>query len=144
MQLPSVKSNAVVLSTEQEAILTAISVALDDLPVTPTTAFANSAATTNATSTKGSAGTVWNVNATNINAAVRYLKLYNKASAPTVGTDVPVLTLAIAAGGGVSVNLGANGLRFSTGIAWALTTGAADSDTAAVAADEIKVAISYT
>lgn len=119
------------------------------IPVTPTTAFTSSAATTNATSTKASAGTVWNINATNINAAARYLKLYNKASAPTVGTDVPVLTLPIASGLTASgaippLNLGANGLQFSIGIAWALTTGAADSDTGAVAADEIKVAISYT
>jgi hypothetical protein len=113
-------------------------------PVAPTTSFVNSAATTNATSTKSSAGTVWNVHVSNINAAVRYLKLYNKASAPTVGTDVPVLTLPLPIGGVATLNLGSNGLRFTTGIAWALTTGSADSDTGAVAANEHKVAISYT
>lgn len=113
-------------------------------PVTPTQTFTNSAASTNATSTKASAGTVWSVLATNINAAVRYLKLYNKASAPTVGTDTPVLTLAIPAGGMVQIDGGSNGIRFGTGIAWALTTGATDADTGAVAANEIKVAIAYT
>lgn len=113
-------------------------------PVTPTQAFVNSAASTNATSTKASAGTVWSVQASNINAAVRYLKLYNKASAPTVGTDVPVLTVPLPAGGVAQVDGGANGLRFGTGIAWALTVSAADSATDAVAASEIKVAISYT
>lgn len=114
------------------------------LPVTPTQAFTNSAATTNATSTKASAGTVWSVQASNINAAVRYLKLYNKASAPTVGTDVPVLTIPLPAGSVAQVDGGSNGIRFGTGIAWALTAGAADSDTAAVAASEHKVCISYT
>lgn len=114
------------------------------LPVTPTTTFTNSAATTNATNTKASAGTVWSVLASNINAAVRYLKLYNKASAPTVGTDVPVLTIPIPAGGVVQIDPGSNGIRFATGISWALTTAAADSDTTAVAASEIKVVISYT
>jgi hypothetical protein len=38
---------------------------------------------------KASAGQVYSLFVSNINAAVRYLKLYNKASAPTVGTDVP-------------------------------------------------------
>ena len=114
------------------------------LPVTPTQTFTNSAATTNATSTKASAGTVWSVVATNVNAAARYLKMYNKASAPTVGTDVPVLTITLPASQSVTIHGGSNGIRFGTGIAWALTTGSADSDTAAVAVNEIKVAIAYT
>lgn len=114
------------------------------LPVTPTQSFTNSAATTNATSTKASAGTVWSILVSNTNAAKRYLKLYNKASAPTVGTDIPVLTIPIPADGIEQIDGGSNGIRFGTGIAWALTTGAADTDTGAVAAGEIKVAIAYT
>lgn len=113
-------------------------------PVTPTQTFTNSAASTNATSTKASAGTLWSVVASNINAAARYLKLYNKASAPTVGTDTPVLTIPIPAGGVVQVDGGSNGIRFGTGIAWAVTASAADSDTTAVATGEIKVCIAYT
>lgn len=111
--------------------------------VEPTVATLNSAATTNATSVKASAGTLYGIVATNINAAIRYLKIYNKASAPTVGTDVPVLTLAIPLTGVLSVNLGPLGLRLGTGIAFALTAGAADADVAAVAANEVKVALSY-
>ena len=61
-----------------------------------------------------------------------------------MGTDTPVLTLAIPAGGMVQIDGGSNGIRFGTGIAWALTTGATDADTGAVAASEIKVAIAYT
>ncbi len=50
-----------------------------------------STADTNATSVKASAGTHYGVQAGNVNAAARYLKLYDKATAPTVvGTDVPV------------------------------------------------------
>jgi hypothetical protein len=99
-----------------------------------------SAATTNATSVKASAGQVYSIYAHNINAAVRYLKLYNKASAPTVGTDVPVLTLPIpanTAGAGFVLDTGGMGIAFATGIALALTTGVADADTGAVAANEI-------
>jgi len=55
----------------------------------------SSAATTNATSAKASAGEVHVILATNTTATVKYLKLYNKASAPTVGTDTPILTIAL-------------------------------------------------
>jgi hypothetical protein len=99
-----------------------------------------SAATTNATSVKASAGQVYAIYAHNLNAAVRYLKLYNKASAPTVGTDTPVLTLPIpgnTAGAGFVLDTGGMGIAFATGIALALTTGVADADTGAVAASEI-------
>lgn len=98
-----------------------------------------SAASTNATSLKASAGTLYALYVGNTNAAARYFKLYNKASAPTVGTDTPVMTIMVpgnTAGAGVVVPLGP-GADFSTGIAYATTTGAADSDTAAVAANEI-------
>lgn len=114
------------------------------LPVTPSTTFTNSAASTNATVTKGSAGTVWSIVASNINAAVRYLKVYNKATAPTVGTDTPVLVIPIPAGSCVQFDGGSNGIRFATGISWALTTGAADSDSTGVSVNEHKIAMTYT
>lgn len=105
-----------------------------------------SAASTNGTSAKASAGQVYTIIATNINAAVRYLKIYNKASAPTVGTDTPVLTIPIpgnAAGAGFTLDTGGMGIAFATGIAYALTTGVADADTGAVAANEIVVNLLY-
>lgn len=104
-----------------------------------------SAASTNATSVKGSAGAVGWVYAVNLNAAVRYLKFYNKATSPTVGTDTPVATLPIPAsttGAGFMIPI-PGGVSFTTGIAYATTTGAADSDTAAVAANEIFVWMGY-
>lgn len=104
-----------------------------------------SASSTNATSLKGSAGEIGYLAAFNLNAAARYLKLYNKASAPTVGTDTPVHTLLLpgnTAGAGFVLPI-VGGISFSTGIAFALTTGIADSDTGAVAANEIVVNIGY-
>ncbi len=99
-----------------------------------------SAATTNATSVKGSAGTLYSITASNINAAVRYLKIYDKASSPTVGTDVPKLVFAIpgaTTGGGTNIPIGLPGVEFTLGIGIAMTTGAADADTGAVALSEI-------
>ena len=104
-----------------------------------------SAASTNATSVKASAGAVGFIYAVNLNAAVRYLKLYNKASSPTVGTDTPIATLPIpasATGAGFMIPI-PGGVAFTTGVALALTTGAADSDTGAVAANEIFIFLGY-
>ncbi len=101
-----------------------------------------SAATTNATSVKASAGQIYSIVAMNSNASARYLKLYNKASAPTVGTDTPVQVYMLPGGGGVTITLPV-GMIFSTGIALATTTGAADSDTGAVALSEIVINLTY-
>ncbi len=105
-----------------------------------------SAATTNATSVKASAGQIYMITASNVNAAARYLKLYNKASAPTVGTDTPVFTFIIpgnTAGAGTNIPIPACGIAFGTGIAFALTTEATDAGTTAVAANEIVVNLAY-
>jgi hypothetical protein len=105
-----------------------------------------SAATTNATTIKASAGQVFMVTASNVNAAVRYLKFYNKASAPTVGTDTPVLTFAIpgnTAGAGTNIPIPACGIAFGTGISFATTTEATDAGTTGVAANEIVINIAY-
>lgn len=105
-----------------------------------------SAASTNATSLKASAGQLYMVTASNINASARYLKFYNKASSPTVGTDTPVLTFLIpgnASGAGTNIPVPDTGLAFGTGIAYAITTGATDADTGAVAANDIIVNIAY-
>lgn len=106
-----------------------------------------SAASTNATSLKTSAGHIYAIQVFNTNAAARYLKLYNKATAPTVGTDVPIKVILIP-GASASAGAGAapswtTGFKFTVGIAYAVTTGAAHSDTGAVAAAEIVVNIDY-
>lgn len=112
-------------------------------PATPTVSSINSAATTNATVVKGSAGTVYGVLLSNINAAARFVKFYNKATAPTVGTDTPIITIQIPANTTLNFPIGELGLRFTTGIGLAITANAADSDTTAVAVSEIKVVTTY-
>lgn len=105
-----------------------------------------SAASTNATNVKASAGTLAAIVVSNVNAAMRYLKLYNLAVAPTVGTSTPVFIVPIpgnTAGAGAAIPLPPQGLNFTTGIAFALTTGLADSDTGAVAASELSVSLAY-
>ena len=108
----------------------------------PTPATLVSAATTNATVVKASAGTLFTAAISNTTAATIYVKLYNKATAPTVGTDIPVLTLTVVVGDTVSPQFGRLGVRFTAGIALAITGVAAATDTTAVAAGA-QVFISY-
>jgi hypothetical protein len=93
------------------------------------------AASTNATSLKASAGQVYEA-CVNSNAAYPiFLKLYNKASSPTVGTDTPVKIVEAQAGVPACMRT-EEGFTFGTGIAWAVTKGIADSDSTAVLASD--------
>jgi hypothetical protein len=103
-----------------------------------------SAASTNATSVKTSAGVVNCITLSNDAASKRYFKLYNKASAPTVGTDTPIMTIVMPPGDTRVIDCGAFGIRLATGIAYAITGGIAVSDTAAIGASETAVHIDYT
>ena len=114
------------------------------LPVTPTTTFTNSLATTNALLIKSTAATLWSAVVSNTSAAARFLKFFNLTVAPTVGTSVPVFTVPIPPGGTVLVNGGSNGIRFGTGISLAITGAAGDLDTTAIGAGDVKVATTFT
>jgi hypothetical protein len=117
------------------------------VPATPY--FVNSAASTNgALVITGTSGVCafW---ASNIGASAAFVKLYNKATAPTVGTDIPEMIIPVnAAVGGVpgvvELSPGFNAYRFPLGLGIAITGGAADSDTTAVAAGQVKVKLSRT
>jgi hypothetical protein len=120
--------------------------AIGGVTATPATASANTlnaAASTNATSVKATAGRVYSLGLTNFSAAPKFVKLYNKASAPTVGTDVPLDTIEIAANSHRQLEYGAIGLPFTTGIAFAITGAQADSDTTALAAGDVKLHMGY-
>ena len=98
-----------------------------------------SAATTNATVAKGASANLGGGSVLNTSAAIMYFKLFNKASAPIVGTDAPILTVIVPANAQVSLDyfVPALGLRLTTGLAWCLTAGAAHTDATAVAAGSI-------
>lgn len=59
------------------------------------------------------------------------------------GTDAFALTVPIPANSVVSLNFGQLGMRFATGICLSITGAAGDTDTTAIAANEVKVATSY-
>jgi hypothetical protein len=102
----------------------------------------SSAASTNATSVKGSAGQLGVISVTNNGASNAYLKIYNSASAPTAGSGTPVQRYMIPAGLGNNIPLGGP-LYFSAGIGFTITGGAADTDTTAVLLNQVQVNLGY-
>lgn len=93
-----------------------------------------SVAGTNSTSLTTAATNLDEITISNPTATAAFVKLYNKATAPTVGTDVPVMTVPIAAGEFRAVSFANVGKRFSAGIGLAITGAAPATDaTAAVA-----------
>src|SRR6516165_8021255 len=100
------------------------------------------AATTNATSLKASAGEMARIDVFNTATYAVFLKFYNKSSSPTVGTDTPVWTIPVSAGGGYSTEF-MRGKYFSTGIAYAITKLQADNDTTAVVAGDLTGSIDW-
>lgn len=112
--------------------------------IASTSRLVSAAASTNATNVKASAGRIYSIQLYNAATTIRYLKLYNKASSPTVGTDTPVKTIPLPPSTGMILDWANLGYYFSTGISYALTTGSGDSDTGALtAADVVGLGIDY-
>jgi hypothetical protein len=109
---------------------------------TPTATRVDSAASTNATNLKASAGQIYEIDLFNVAAYDVFVKFYNKASAPTVGSDTPVWTLPLKSGTGYCREFLA-GRPFTTGVSYAITKLQADSDTTAVALHDVTGAICW-
>ena len=100
------------------------------------------AASTNATSLKASAGQLYGASVYNNALYPVYLKFYNKASAPTVGTDTVVYVVAAQAGTEREVH-SEEGMAFSTGIAYSVIKDITDAGSTAVAASDATVDLLY-
>lgn len=100
-----------------------------------------SAATTNAKLIKTGKSFIYMLYVTNTSSlsAIRYLKIYDKATIPVVGTDVPILTFPIPNGLATPLMITVpEGIPFVNGIGIGITGALADLDvTAIVAADVI-------
>lgn len=94
-----------------------------------------SAATTNPTIVKASAGRLLGWRIYNTNAAVRYVKLHNQTTAPTAGTGVAE-TIPVPPNGIAQGNI-PQGSGFTTGIGMTTVTGGADADATAVGAGDL-------
>ena len=116
------------------------------LPSTTAGGFASflkltSAATTNLTAWRAAATALSFLTAYNGGAAVAYLKLYNKATAPVLATDVPVMKIPLPPN--QLVVLPFHFARFSTGLALAITNLEPDTDATTVAAGQVVLSAGY-
>lgn len=100
-----------------------------------------SAASTNATVVKASAGQLYGYYIYNANASMRKVAFHNTASTPTAGASI-FFSLCIPGASAANVAF-PNGIAFSTGIAFTTVTGAADSDSTAVAANDLVINLFY-
>ena len=100
-----------------------------------------STADTNSFVLKASAGHVYGYQLVNANAAARYVKFYNAATAVTAGVGTPAKTVCVPGGTAAQptvVTLGQPvGLAFAAGIAVTITANLADADATAVTAGDL-------
>lgn len=78
----------------------------------------------------------------NSRANIIYIKFYNKATAPTCGTDTPIATMPLAANGG-RIDNDFIYLDVNLGLGYCIVTGSADSDNTAVAAGDLMGFINF-
>lgn len=107
-----------------------------------TNAKVKSAATVNSTLLKGAAAKLYSYFFANNTAVVKFVKFYSKATAPTVGTDIPIFTVIIPANG-IATWSNAIGKAVALGLGYGITNGIAESDATAVAVDDVVGHIDY-
>lgn len=100
-----------------------------------------SAASTNATNIKASAGAVYGWHVYNSNIMARKVAFHNTAGTPTAGASV-FFSVVLAPNSSVSVFV-PHGIVFSTGIGITAVTGLADSDATGVASTDLIINIWY-
>lgn len=93
-------------------------------------------------SVKGAPGKLFGWFLSNNNAAKAYIKFYNLAAAPTVGTTVPVMTIELPGSSAANVEF-ERGIDFSAGIGIGATTLVDDNDATAPAANQIVANVLY-
>jgi hypothetical protein len=146
-------SSAASVNVQNSVVLasgTVTTVTTSGTPLAPATPYIlNSAATTNGALILTGTSGLHAFYASNTGATDAFVKLYNKATAPTVGTDVPAMIIPVPAAvagvpGVATLPIGHNGFRFALGLGIAITGAVADTDTTAVAAGQVKVMLSRT
>lgn len=102
----------------------------------------NSLATTNLTIVKAGAGSILSGIIGNTSSSAKYLKVYDKATAPVLASDVPQYTLLLPAGG--SIRIEAHDVTpYVLGLAYAITGAPGDTDATAVAVNDVVGFLKY-
>lgn len=139
-------SDVTVVNTDLNPVPVTVENTVNIVDINTTKPFKHiSLASTNATVIKSEETRLYVVSAIGLTSSVRYLKFYDKSTAPTVGTDTPKLTIPVPAntqGAGVVIPFNIP-IVFDTGLSFAITSGSADNDTGAVGAGDVIVNLTY-
>jgi len=102
-------------------------------------------ADTNLAVVKGSAGRVYAYTISNTTASAKYVRLYNKATAPVPASDNALIlrTIMVPANGIAAHQVMAGLAGFTSGIAIDATGAVGDTDTTALAANDLIISIDY-
>lgn len=130
-------SFATVIASDQSAIPTSIGALASTGGISVIGRFPTSAATTNATRVKGTAGRLYSVKGRNTAAYDVFLTVYDSAANPPVPGTTTIFTKWCIPAGSAFVFDWAVGLEFTTGIGFAFVKNASDADTTAIAAGDI-------
>jgi len=131
----------VVLATDQPALTNAQPVSLQPTTTGGSSVYRNINLSTTGQVVKNAAGQLYSYYIYNNATAVRYLKIYDKATAPDQN-DTPVMTYPIPAGSAANVAF-PNGVAFANGISVRATTGVGDSDTGAPSSNDVITNLNY-
>ena len=102
-----------------------------------------SAATINATTLKATAGNLYGFILSNRSSKGRYIKFYDKASAPNPATDTPKFTVFLEPAVMQPPFEPTFPIFFTSGISYTITTNVADTDNTAVAVDDVHGLITW-
>jgi hypothetical protein len=101
------------------------------------------ASSSNATNVKNAAARLHWIMAFNTATTLRYVKIYNKASAPDPSTDTPVLRIPIPPNSsGISIPF-PEPITLGTGLGFVIVTGQADNSTAVCTAGDVVLNLGY-
>jgi hypothetical protein len=98
-------------------------------------------ATTNATSAWAKPATLTGWSIVNTSAAIKYVRIYNKATAPVPASDAALIIarIPLPAGQVSNLHIGAGAVWLSAGLAFDITGAAPDNDATAVTAGDVTV-----
>jgi hypothetical protein len=102
-------------------------------------------ATTNAALVAGRPSVLTGWAMSNTSAAVKYVRIYNKSSAPVPASDAALIVarIPLAAGQRSDMQISANAEWLSAGLAFDITGGAPDTDATAVTAGDVTLNLYY-
>lgn len=109
---------------------------------TPASLYRNLDIDESGVSAYASAGSIRSITAFNNVGFDRYVKVYDKATTPTVGSDSPIMTIPVRANSHIHLDF-SSPIAFASGLGFGCTTGIADSDTGAPSTGDIVLMVSY-